>query len=65
MFFDLTVERGRNRPAKVLRVSGEVWGNSQIALARKVEEGSSIKITGCLKEGNRFDLERLLSVVPS
>ena len=71
LYFLLTVERS-NRPDKVLRVCGEIWG-PQLAMAEQIQDGVVVKLVGCLKEPSSltaaapllgFDLEQLLEVQP-
>lgn len=42
-----------------LKACGEFWGEPHATHAQRVKEGSIVKITGCLKDDNCFDLELL------
>lgn len=68
LVFWLTIERSP-RPAKVLRCRGEIWG-PQLALAEQIQEGTMVKLVGCLKPADLsaavqltgFDVEQVLEV---
>lgn len=73
LVFWLTIERSPRerspRPTKVLRCCGEIWG-PQLALAEQIQEGTMVKLVGCLKPADLsaavqltgFDVEQVLEV---